>query len=308
VYKRLKIHTLRGGPEALAYEDAPRPEPGDGEVLVQVHATAVTPTEFQWAPTWTTRSGEARPFPLILGHEFSGVVAEVGRGVTAPARGEAVYGLNDWFRDGAQAEYCVARADEVTAKPSSVDHAHAAAVPISALTAWQGLFDHAHLAVGERVLVQGAAGGVGLFAVQLARWRGARVIGTASAHNRDFVRGLGADEVIDHRVTRFEDAVRDLDVVFDTVGGETLERSWSVLKPGGRLVTIATSEAGAGAPRTRTAFFIVQANREQLGKIARLIDEGQLRPVVDAVFPLAKPRRAYERRATRGKIVLSVTS
>ena len=168
--KAVRLHA-RGGPEALAYEDASRPEPGDGEVLIQVHATAVTPTEFQWAPTWTTRSGEARPFPIILGHEFSGVVAEVGPGVTAPAKGEAVYGLNDWFRDGAQAEYCVARADEVAAKPRSVDHAHAAAVPISALTAWQGLFDHAHLAAGERILVQGAAGGVGLFAVRFARLR-----------------------------------------------------------------------------------------------------------------------------------------
>jgi NADPH:quinone reductase-like Zn-dependent oxidoreductase len=266
----------------------------------------VTPTEFQWAPTWTTRSGEARPFPLILGHEFSGVVAEVGRGVTAPTRGEAVYGLNDWFHDGAQAEYCLARADEVAAKPRSVDHVQAAAVPISALTAWQGLFDHAHLAAGERVLVQGAAGGVGLLAVQLARWRGARVIGTASAHNLGFVRGLGADQVIDYRVTRFEDAVRDLDVVFDTVGGETLERSWGVLRPGGRLVTVAASGEGASDPRTRSAFFIVQANREQLGEIARLIDEGQLRPVVDAVFPLAEARRAYEHRARRGKVVLSV--
>jgi NADPH:quinone reductase-like Zn-dependent oxidoreductase len=145
-------------------------------------------------------------------------------------------------------------------------------------------------------------------AVQLAHWRGARVIGTASAHNLGFVRGLGADEVIDYRATRFEDAVRDLDVVFDTVGGETLERSWGVLKPGGRLVSVAASGAGASDPRTRAAFFIVQANREQLGAIARLIDEGHLRPVVDAVFPLAEARRAYERRATRGKVVLGVTS
>jgi NADPH:quinone reductase-like Zn-dependent oxidoreductase len=303
--KAVRLHA-RGGPEALAYEDAPRPAPGEGEVLVQVHATAVTPTEFQWAPTWTTRSGEARPFPLILGHEFSGVVAGVGQGVTAPALGEPVYGLNDWFRDGAEAEYCVARADEVAAKPRSVDHAHAAAVPISALTAWQGLFDRAGLAAGERVLIHGAAGGVGLCAVQLARWRGAQVIGTASAHNRDFVRGLGADEVIDYRATRFEDAVRDLDVVLDTVGGETLARSWGVLKPGGRLVTVAASEEGAIAPRTRAAFFIVQANRVQLGEIARLIDEGRLRPVVDAVLPLAEARRAYGHRATRGKVVLSV--
>jgi NADPH:quinone reductase-like Zn-dependent oxidoreductase len=305
--KAVCLHA-RGGPEALAYVDAPRPEPGDGEVLVQVHAAAVTPTEFQWAPTWTTPSGTTRPFPLILGHEFSGVVAEVGRGVTAPAKGEAVYGLNDWFQNGAQAEYCVARADGVAAKPRSVDHAHAAAVPISGLTAWQGLFDHTHLVAGERVLVQGAAGGVGVFAVQLARRCGAQVIGTTSAHNQDFVRGLGADEVIDYQATRFEDAVRDLDVVFDTVGGDTLRRSWDVLKPGGRLVTIAASEEGINDPRTRAAFFIVQANREQLDKIALLIDGRRLRPVVDAVFPLARARQAYEHRATRGKVVLRVTS
>ncbi len=303
--KAVRLHA-RGGPEALVYEDAPRPAPGAGEVLVRVHATAVTPTELQWAPTWTTRSGEARPFPLILGHEFSGVVAEVGPGVTAPARGEAVYGLNDWFRDGAEAEYCVAGAAAVAAKPRSADHVQAAAVPISALTAWQRLFERARLAAGERVLVQGAAGGVGLWAVQLARWRGARVIGTASAPNLDFVRGLGADEVIDYRATRFEDAAHGLDVVFDTVGGETLERSWGVLRPGGRLVTIATSGEGTTDPRTRAAFFIVEANREQLGEIARLIDAGRLRPVVDAVFLLAEARRAYEHRATRGKVILSV--
>jgi NADPH:quinone reductase-like Zn-dependent oxidoreductase len=234
------------------------------------------------------------------------VVAEVGRGVTAPSKGEAVYGLNDWFRDGAKAEFCVARADEVSTKPGSVDHVHAAAVPISALTAWQGLFDHARLAAGERVLVQGAAGGVGVFAVQLARWRGASVIGTASARNLEFVRGLGGDEVIDYRATRFEDAVRDVDVVFDTVGDETLERSWGVLRPGGRLVTIATSGEGASDPRTRAAFFIVQAKRDQLSEIARLIDSGALRAVVDAVFPLAEARRAYAHRPARGKVVLRV--
>jgi NADPH:quinone reductase-like Zn-dependent oxidoreductase len=249
-----------------------------------------------------------RPFPLILGHEFSGIVAAVGRGVTAPAKGAAVYGLNDWFRDGAQAEYCVARAEEVAAKPGSVDHVHAAAVPISALTAWQGLFDHAHLIPGERVLIHGAAGGVGLCAVQLARWRAAHVIGTASAHNLDFVRELGADDVIDYRATRFENAVRDVDIVFDTVGGETLERSWGVLRPGGRLVTIATSSEGANDPRTQAAFFIVKANREQLGTIAGLIDEGRLRSVVDAVFPLADARRAYVHWAMLGKVVLRVTT
>jgi NADPH:quinone reductase-like Zn-dependent oxidoreductase len=220
------------------------------------------------------------------------------------ARGRSLRAARQYL----DAEYCVARADEVAAKPRSVDHVHTAVVPISALTAWQGLFDHAHLSAGERVLVQGAAGGVGLWAVQLAHWCGAHVIGNASAHNRDFVRGLGADAVIDYRATRFEDAVRDLDVVFDTVGGDTLARSWGVLKPGGRMVTIAASEEVSNDPRTRAAFFIVEANREQLGEIAHLIDEGRLRPVVDAVFPLAEARRAYEHRATRGKVVLAVAS
>jgi NADPH:quinone reductase-like Zn-dependent oxidoreductase len=156
------------------------------------------------------------------------------------------------------------------------------------------------------VLIHGAAGGVGVFAVQLAHWRGAHVISTASASNVVFVRGLGADEVIDYRAQRFEHVVHDLDVVFDTVGGETLERSWGVLKPGGRLITIATSGEGSQDPRMREAFFIVQANRAQLAEIARLLDAGQLRPVVDAVFPLAQARQAYEHKPAHGKVALDV--
>jgi NADPH:quinone reductase-like Zn-dependent oxidoreductase len=156
------------------------------------------------------------------------------------------------------------------------------------------------------VLIHGAAGGVGVCAVQLARWRGAHVIGTASADNAAFVRGLGADEVIDYRARRFEDVVHGVDVVFDTVGGETLERSWGVLKPGGRLVTIAASGEGSADPRVREAFFVVEANRAQLDEIARLIDGGHLRPVVDAVFPLAQARQAYEHKPAHGKVVLRV--
>ena len=214
----------RGGPEAFAYEEAPQPRPGEGEVLVRVHAAGVIPTELSWVPTWTTRAGEPRPLPVIPGHEFSGEIAALGAGVRDVGVGDLVYGLNDWYRDGAQAEYCVARVADFAHKPASVDHVHAAATPISALTAWQGLVERAGLAAGQRVLIHGAAGGVGTFAVQLARWRGARVTGTASAANLDFVRGLGADEVIDYRAERFEDVVRDVDVVFDTVGGETLEQ------------------------------------------------------------------------------------
>ncbi len=297
---------FRGGPEALVFEEAPLPRPGEGELLVRVHAAAVTPTELQWAPTWTTRAGGPRPFPIILGHEFSGEVRAVGPGVSDLVEGSAIFGMNDWFRDGAQAEYCVARAVDVAAKPRSLDHVAAAVTPISALTAWQGLIERAELAPGERVLIHGAAGGVGAFAVQLARWRRARVIGSASAHNLQFVRGLGADQVIDRRAERFEDVVGAVDVVFDTVGGETLARSWGVLKTDGRMVTIAASAEQTREQRVRQAFFIVEPNRAQLAKLASLIDGGELRPIVGGVFPLPQAREAYEYKPRNGKVALSV--
>jgi NADPH:quinone reductase-like Zn-dependent oxidoreductase len=245
--------------------------------------------------------------PVVPGHELSGEIRGVGPGVTDLAEGDAVFGMNDWFRDGAQAEYCLARAAEVAPKPRSADHVAAAVTPISALTAWQGLFDRAHLAAGQRVLIHGASGGVGVFAVQLARWRGASVIGTASKENAELVRDLGADQVIDYRAERFEDVVRDVDVVFDGVGGEMFERSWSVLKPGGTMITIAASAEHTDSQRVRDAFFIVEANRTQLTEVARLIDSGVLRPVVGAVFPLAEARRAYESKPARGKNALRVT-
>ena len=275
--KAICLHA-RGGPEAFAFEDAPQPRPGEGEVLVRVHAAGVIHTELGWVPTWTTRAGEPRPLPVIPGHEFSGEIAALGAAVKAVGVGDLVYGIYDWYRDGALAEYCVARVADFTGKPAGVDHVHAAATPISALTAWQGLVERAGLAAGERVLIHGAAGGVGTFAVQLACWRGARVTGTASAANLDFVRSLGADEVIDYRAERFEDVVRDVDVVFDTVGGETLERSWGVLKPGGRLVTVAASGERTTDERIRAAYFIVEPSRAQLMEIARLIDGGRAPP------------------------------
>lgn len=303
--KSIRLHA-RGGPEALAYEEAPQPHPGEGEVLVRVHAAGVIQTELSWVPTWTTRSGEPRPLPVIPGHEFSGEIAALGAGVRDMGVGDLVYGLNDWYRDGAQAEYCVARVADFAPKPAGVDHVHAAATPISALTAWQGLVERAGLAAGQRVLIHGAGGGVGTFAVQLARWRGARVTATASAGNLDFVRSLGADEVIDYRAERFEDVVRDVDVVFDTVGGETLERSWGVLKPSGKLVTVAASGERTTDKRIRAAYFIVEPSRTQLAEITRLIEGGALRPVVGAVFPLAEARQAYQHMPVRGKVVLRV--
>ena len=303
--KAARLHAYRSA-ASLRYADVPDPRAGAGEVLIRVHAAGVTPTELVWVPTSTTRDGAARPLPLILGHEFSGVIAALGAGVTGFRVGDAVYGMNDWFGDGASAEYCTARESEIATKPSSLDHSEAAVVPISGLTAWQGLFERAHLQAGERVLIHGGAGAVGVFAIQLAHRRGARVIATASGQNLDFVRELGADEVIDYRAERFEDVVRDVDVVFDTVGGETLERSWGVLKPGGRLVTVAASGEQTTDERIRAAYFIVEPSRTQLKEIARLIDGGAVRPVVGAVFPLAEARQAYQHKPVRGKVVLRV--
>jgi NADPH:quinone reductase-like Zn-dependent oxidoreductase len=296
----------RGGPEALVCGPATMPGAGEGEIVVRVHAAGVIQTEVSWVPTWTTQAGEPRPLPVIPGHEFSGEIAALGAGARDMSVGDLVYGLNDWYRDGASAEYCVARVADIARKPAGVDHIQAAATPISALTVWQGLVERAGLAAGQRVLIHGAAGGVGTFAVQVARSRGARVTGTASAANLDFVRSLGADEVIDYRAERFEDVVRNVDVVFDTVGGETLERSWGVLKPGGRLVTVAASGEQTTDERIRAAYFIVEPSRAQLVEIARLIDGGALRPVIGAVFPLAEARQAYQYKPVRGKVVLRV--
>ena len=297
----------KGGAESLISGDLPQPQPQPGEVLVKVHATAVTPTEFQWYPTFHTKAGQPRLFPIVLSHEFSGEVAALGADVKDFKVGDAVYGLNDWFANGAQAEFCIAPVTMLALKPRLLNHTQSAVVPISALTAWQGLLERTQLQTSQRVLIHGAAGGVGMFAVQLARWRGAHVIATASAANRDFVRQLGAQEVIDYRVTRFEDAVRDVDVVFDTVGGETLARSWSVLKPGGKLVTVAAGDSHASERLIRDAFMLVRANCCQLKQIASLIDAGELRVSIADVYLLSQAHEAYERAqrgGLRGKIVL----
>jgi NADPH:quinone reductase-like Zn-dependent oxidoreductase len=296
----------RGGPEALVYGSAAMPGAGEGEIVVRVRAAAVTPTELLWVPTWTTRAGKPRPSPIIPGHEFSGEVHALGSGVNDVAVGDAVFGLNDWFGDGAQAEFCVARSADVALKPTSIDHVTAAVVPISALTAWQGLVERAKLNRGERVLVHGAAGNVGLFAVQIAHGIGAHVIATASGHNLQFVRSLGADEVIDYRARSFEDAITGVDVVFDTVGGETLARSWGVLRPGGTMVTIAADAEHTSEQRVKDAFFIVEPNREQLTRISRMIDAGELRVFVNAAFPLQEASQAYAQKPVRGKNVLAV--
>ena len=290
---------------------APLPNPGEGEILVRVHAVGVTPTESQWYPTTHTQDGGIRT-GAIPGHEFSGVIEAVGVNVDPSQIGRAVYGMNDWFADGATADYCVSVLEAVADKPPSLSHLEAASVPIGALTAWQGLFARAKLRRGERILVHGGSGAVGLFAIQLARRAGAHVITTASARNFELLSQLGADQMIDYTQERFEEHTRDIDVVFDTVGGETLKRSWDLLKPTGRMVTIAADSERTKEPRTEQAFFIVEPDSRQLAEISRLLDSGEVRCFVDAVVPMARAAEAYSRRIEGrrgyGKVVISVTT
>ena len=289
--------------------DTAKPRPQRGEVLVQVRAAGVTPTELSWSPTYQQKDGSPRTH-AIPGHEFSGVVAEPGGGVTDFSAGDEIYGMNDWFADGATAEYCVTLPANIAHKPSRLSHPEAATVPIGALTAWQGLFDRAKLRAGERLLVHGGAGAVGTFVVQLAALHGADVIATASAQNRDFLLQLGAKQVIDYTAAPFEKDVRDMDVVFDGVGGETLTRSWTVLKPSGRIVTIAADGEGTQDERVKNAFFIVEPNQQQLIDISKLLDSGKLQTFVGAEVPLADAAEAYAHKVTRkhgyGKVVVVI--
>jgi NADPH:quinone reductase-like Zn-dependent oxidoreductase len=307
--KAVSIYSY-GGPEVLMYEDAPRPRARAGEVQIRVHAAGVNPVD------WKIREGHLKEmlhhtFPLVLGWDVSGVVEALGPGVGRLKVGDEVYSRPDILRNGAYAEYIIVKESEVALKPTSLDHIQAAAIPLAGLTAWQSLFEAAGLSSGQRVLIHAAAGGVGTFAVQLAKWKGAYVIGTASAHNHDFLRLLGADEIIDYQATRFEEVVREVDVVFDTLGGDTQERSWKVMKRGGILVSIAgpPSPELATAHRVRQAFVFVKPNAMQLAELAKLADSGKLKSVVETVLPLADARRAQalsQGGHTRGKIVLKV--
>ena len=294
---------------ALIADTISVPQPGEGELLIQVRAAGVTPTELQWYPT-THRPDGTRRSGAIPGHEFSGTVAAVGSLVNPHYLGRSVFGMNDWFAEGATAEYCIAKPLGVAFKPDSLSHHQAASAPIGALTAWQALYERARLRSGESILIHGGAGAVGVYAIQLARRTGARIATTVSARNCEFVRRLGAERVIDYRTERFEDDMRDVDVVFDCVGGETLQRSWSVLRPDGRMVTIASDSKGTQDNRTKAAFFIVEPKQSQLLEIARLIDCGELLPFVDGLVPLSDASAAYLGTAPRlhgyGKLVIDI--
>ncbi len=300
------------GPQGLALQmfEAPIPQPGAGEVLIRIAAAGVIQTELNWYSTAKTRAGGPRA-GAIPGHEFSGIVEQCGEGVTELKIGQPVYGMNDWFGQGATAEFCLATPASIAPKPDCLNHAEAASVPISALTAWQGLFVHAHLQPGERVLIHGGAGGVGTFAIQLARHLGAFVIATASARNLQFVTQLGADRAIDYNTAPFEEAADPVDVVFDTVGGETLERSRALTSQGARLVTIASGAENSTDARVKEAFFIVTPSAEQLGKVSNLLQARTLIPIVNAVVPFENADAAYRGEITaslgRGKTVIALT-
>jgi NADPH:quinone reductase-like Zn-dependent oxidoreductase len=281
-----------GDADVLRFEDAPLPSPAEGEVLVRVHAASSNPVD------WKLRAGYFSDYvlsamPFIPGRDVSGEVEAVGPGVTRFAQGDSVFGN----AAGAYAQYAVAKEAELARKPLVVDHVAAAATPLAALTAWQALFEVAHLEEGQRLLIHGAAGGVGSFAVQLAKWKGARVAGTASTGNQLFLMGLGIDHPIDHFKQRFEDLVGPVDVGLDTVGGDARLRSWNVLRKGGVL-------ASTVAPP-----FASHPDGDQLARIAQLIDFGFVRPAVATVLPLSQAKRAQEMSEAgqvRGKIVLSV--
>jgi NADPH:quinone reductase-like Zn-dependent oxidoreductase len=309
--KAIRIHNY-GGPEVLHYEDAPRPQPQAGEVLVRVHAAGVNPID------WKVREGHMKDFwphklPLILGWDVSGTVEEVGPGVSRFKIDDEVYSVPDPTRNGAYADYIVVREPELALKPNSLHHIRAAAVPLAALTAWQSLFDTAQLQPGQRVLIHAGSGGVGHLAVQLAKWKGAYVFATASTKNHDLLRDLGLDEPIDYTQQRFENVARNIDIVLDTIGGETQERSWKVLRPGGILVSLVQppSEERAKALGVRAAFVAGRPSGAQLAEIAKLIDSGKLAPVIDRILPFSEVRRAHELSKsghTHGKIVLRVSN
>jgi len=307
--KAIRLHA-RGGPEQLVYEDAPQPVLGAGDALVRVYATGITPTELTWDETYRNPDGSPR-IPTIPGHELSGVIESVPPGIRDLGPGDAVYGLADFPRDGAAAEYVAVRAANLSLKPRTLDHAHSAAVTLSGLTAWQALFTHAGLEPGQKVLIHGGAGGVGTFAVQLAHLKGAQVITTSSGENLDFLRGLGAGQTIDYTTTRFEDVLRDVDVVLDAVGGDTVERSWPVLRKGGAMISVTQPipENQLREHGVRGLFFIVEPDREQLEELAKLIDSGALKSIVASILPLARAREAFElglQGHNRGKVVLQV--
>jgi NADPH:quinone reductase-like Zn-dependent oxidoreductase len=306
-----RVHEF-GPPEVMKLERVPRPEPGPGEVLVKVEAAGVGPWD-GWIRAG--KSALPQPLPLTLGSDLSGEIVAVGPGVTELGGGDQVYGVTNPQFIGAYAEYALASAGMVWNKPTSLTHVEAASVPVVAVTAWQALFDHAQLKAGQTVVIHGAAGSVGSYAVQFARRAGVHTIATVSADDISLVRDLGANTVIDYRTQRFEEAVREADAVIDLVGGGTQDRSFQVLRRGGKLISAVSDPDQQLAERhgVEASFFLVNVTSQNLAEITRLIDDGKLTTKVGAVLPLADAREAHlmlerVRPQPKGKIVIAIAS
>src|SRR6266516_871024 len=302
--KAIVIHSS-GGPEVLKYEDAPRPQPKDDEVLIRVMAAAVNPVDV------FIREGRSNQFPLIPGMDVAGVVEQVGNKVTKFKRGDAIYAYLSFEEQGGYAEFAVTKQDHAALKPKSIDFEHAAAVPLAATTAWQALVDKAGLSTGQTVLIHGGSGGVGTFAVQIAKARGAKVIATASTANQDLLKQLGVDQPIDYTTTKFEDVVKDVDVVLDCVRADTLPASYGEVQKGGAIVSITGDPDPAECEKRaiRCSGVMAHPDANVLDKLTKLIEANKITPIVSQTFPLADAAKAHqqiETRHTRGKIVLRV--
>jgi NADPH:quinone reductase-like Zn-dependent oxidoreductase len=307
--KAVRIHSF-GGPEVLRIDEILKPQPGHGEVLVRVAAASINPVDYKMRKGGYPRMTE-RDLPAGLGRDVAGVIEEIGDNVEGVVPGEPIFAHLGWDRAG-YAQYVVVKVGEFAPKPETLTLLDAGSLPLATTTAWQGLFDHGRLVAGQSVLIHGGSGGVGYLAVQFAKLKGARVIATAGADNVDWVRSLGADEVVDYKAQRFEDVARDMDLVFDLQGGETRERSWNVLAPHGRLVSTLGSgdiAAEAAAHGRHGVVYLAEPNAAQLREVGQMADDGRLQVMVDRVFPLEEASAAQdyaEHGHPRGKVVLEV--
>jgi NADPH:quinone reductase-like Zn-dependent oxidoreductase len=301
----ITVRDRDAGVGGLTLTDMPYPHAAENDVIVRVHAAGFTPGELDWPATWTDRSGKDRT-PAIPGHELSGVVVELGYGTTGLTVGQRVFGMADWARNGTLAEFTAVEARNLAPLAAGIDHTVAAALPISGLTAWQGLFDHGRLAVGQTVLINGAAGGVGTLAVQLASEAGAYVIGAGRLADRDVVAGLGAHAFVDLAETDLS-GVGEVDLLLDVVGGELLDRLTALVRPGGTAVTIA-APAKTRPAEGRSVFFVVEPDRARLADLAERVRDGRLKPIVGDVRPLAEAPGAFARhRRVPGKTIIRVS-
>ncbi len=298
-----------GDASVLNYTGVKRPEPKADEVLVKVHVAAVNPVD------WKIRDGLGEMFglklPIILGCEIAGTIEEMGADVKKFKTGDEVFGYISLTRNGGYAEYVIAKESEIVKKPQDIDFENAAAISVGALTAWQAIFDTANLQSGQKILIHGASGGVGSMAVQLTKAKGAYIVATASGKNEEFVKNLGADEFVDYTKQKFEDVAKDVDVVFDTIGGETQKRSFQTLKKGGFLVSIVAPPEQESAEKfgIKAEMISVQPNAEQLAEITKLVEEGKVKTHIETVLPLSEVKKAHELSEsghTRGKIVLQL--